>query len=303
MAVGALAVADVGILFLPGDQAPAHGPGQRWGSAEGRGHEVVRGRNDDAPRSLRAKYPLKGTSAARPAVRGNKAEVTTPPRPKVTGFDREMSKEILARRDAHSRTYANEDGTSTTEISTSPLNYRDAHGAWRGIDSSLVEEGDGWANTADSVDVRFADRADAGELSSVTLPTGESFGYALNGAASVAGTADGARVSYGQVHPDTDLWLDSQAGGAKETLVLKSAKAPNSFLFPLHLDGLTARADGGSILLTDAEGRTRAVVPAGFMEDAGQAVSHAVTYELVRARGRPGRRPRRRPGAEGDRRP
>ncbi|MGW0993220.1 polymorphic toxin-type HINT domain-containing protein [Streptomyces sp. NPDC002523] len=285
MAVGALAVADVGILFFPGDPAPAKGPAQSWGSAEGRGHEVVRGRNDDAPRSLRAKYPLKGASAARPAVRKNKVEVTDPPRTKVKGFDREKSKEIFSQRDAHSRTYANDDGTRTTEISTSPLNYRDEHGVWRGIDSSLVEQGGGWANTADSVDVRFADRADAGELTSVTLPSGESFGYGLSGAASAAGKADGARVSYGQVLPETDLWLDSQAGGAKETLVLKSAEAPNSFLFPLHLKGLTAKADGASILLIDAKGRTRAVIPAGFMEDAAQSVSHAVTYELVQQDG------------------
>ncbi|WP_264935725.1 hypothetical protein, partial [Streptomyces sp. A012304] len=88
-------------------------------------------------------------------------------------------------------------------------------------------------------------------------------------------------VAYQQVLPETDLWLDSQAGGVKETLVLKSATAPNSFVFPLRLKGLTAKVDGGSILLTDAEGRTRAVVPAGFMEDAAQAVSNAVTYELV----------------------
>ncbi len=285
IAVGSLGIAGVGIPLFPGKPAAAKGPGQRWGSAEGLSHLAGGRRNDNAPRSLRAKYPLKSPPAARPTARKNTVEVTTPAPAPVKGFDRGTSKEIVSERDARSRTYANEDGTRTSEISTDPINYRDEQGTWRPIDSELVEQTGGWANAADSVALRFADRADAGELASVTLPSGESFGYGLSGAASVPGTADGARVAYEQVLPETDLWLDSQAGGVKETLLLKSATAPNSFVFPLHLKGLTARIDGGSILLTDAEGRTRAVVPAGFMEDAAQAVSHAVTYELVQGQG------------------
>ncbi|GHK03909.1 hypothetical protein SY2F82_66120 [Streptomyces sp. Y2F8-2] len=281
IAVGSLAVAGVGIHLFPEEPAAAKGPGQRWGSAEGLSHLAGGGRNNDAPRSLRAKYPLKSPPAARPAARKNAVEVTAPAPAKIKGFDRRTSKEIVSERDARSRTYANEDGTRTSEISTDPINYRDGRGVWRTINTSLVEDDGGWANAADSVALRFADRADAGRLASVTLPSGESFGYGLSGAASVAGSADGARVTYEQVFPGTDLWLDSHAGGVKETLVLKSATAPNSFLFPLHLKGLTARADGGSILLTDAKGRARAAIPAGFMEDAAHAVSHAVSYELV----------------------
>lgn len=285
IAVGSLAIAGAGVPLFPEKPAAAKGPGQRWGSAEGLSHLAGGTRNDNAPRSLRAKYPLKSPPAARPTARRNTVEVTTPAPAQVKGFDRRTSKEIVSERDAHSRTYANEDGTRTSEISTDPINYRADSGAWRSISNELVEQGGGWANAADSVALRFADRADAAELASVTLPSGESFGYGLNGAASVAGTADGARVGYARVLPETDLWLDSQAGGVKETLVLKSATAPNSFVFPLHLEGLTAKADGGSILLTDAEGRTRAVIPAGFMEDAAHAVSHAVTYELVQRQG------------------
>ncbi|WP_234435897.1 DUF6531 domain-containing protein [Streptomyces sp. NRRL S-813] len=281
IAVGSLAVAGAGLLLFPGEPAAAKGPGQRWGSAEGLSHFADGRHNNDAPRSLRAKYPLKSPPAARAVARKNTVQVSTPAPAKVKGFDRRTSKEIASERDARSRTYANEDGTRTTEISTEPVNYRDARGVWRPINTSLVEDHGGWDNAADSVALHFAGRADAGELASVTLPSGESFGYGLSGAVSVAGSADGDRVSYEQVLPGTDLWLDSRAGGVKETLVLKSADAPDAFVFPLRLRGLTAKADGRSILLTDAKGRTRAVVPAGFMEDAAHAVSHAVRYELV----------------------
>lgn len=285
IAVGSLAVAGVGIHLFPADPAAAEGPDQRWGSAEGLSHEAGGRRNNEVPRSLRAKYPLKNPAAARPAVRKNTVRVSTPAPAPVKGFDRATSKEIVAERDARSRTYANEDGTRTSEISTDPVNYRDAHGDWQPIDTTLVQDGDGWTNAADSVTLRLAGRADADELAGVTLPSGESFGYGLSGAASVPGRADGARVGYEQVLPETDLWLDSRAGGVKETLVLKSATAPASFLFPLRLKGLTAEADGGAITLTDARGHARAVIPAGFMEDAAQAVSHDVSYELVRQPG------------------
>ncbi|MGW0556181.1 polymorphic toxin-type HINT domain-containing protein [Streptomyces sp. NPDC002926] len=285
IAVGSLAVAGTGFPFFPDPLPAAKGPGQRWGSAEGRGHVAGGGSNTEAPQSLRAKYPLKSPAAARPAAGRNTVAVGTAPAAKVKGFDRKTSKEIVSERDARSRTYANEDGTRTSELSTTPINYRDAHGVWRPIDANLVERNGNWVNTADSVDLRIADRADAAQLAAVTLPSGESFGYGLSGAAAVRGSAEGSRVSYEKVLPGTDLWLDSQAGGVKETLVLRSPDAPGSFVFPLSLSGLTAKASAETIVLADAEGRTKAVVPAGFMEDAKGAVSHAVRYELIQQSG------------------
>ncbi|MER5464198.1 polymorphic toxin-type HINT domain-containing protein [Streptomyces sp. NPDC002668] len=285
IAVGSLAVAGVGFPLFPEAPAAAKGPGQRWGSAEGRSHFADGPGNSEAPESLRSKYQLKSPPSARPAARRNTAEVSLPPAPKVKGFDRRTSREIVSERDARSRTYANQDGTSTSELSTTPINYRDEQGIWRPIDASLGKAEGGWANAADSVRLRIADRSDASELASVTLPSGESFGYGLSGAAAARGSVDGNRVAYEKVLPATDLWLDSQAGGVKETLVLRSADAPSSFVFPLRLTGLTAKSVEGTIVLADSEGRTKVVVPAGFMEDAKGAVSHGVRYDIVQEGG------------------
>ncbi|MFF3393655.1 LamG-like jellyroll fold domain-containing protein [Streptomyces sp. NPDC002669] len=307
LAIGSLALAGTGFPMFPERPGAAEGPGQRWGSAEGRGHTAGGPGNTEPPRSLRAKYPLKPPRPARPEVRPNSVEVTAPPAGRVTGFDRATSEEIVAERDARSRTYANQDGTRTTEISTTPINYRDGKGGWRPIDAKLTGRksagngsgGDGraardadggasgWTNTADSVGLALAARADAPRLASLTLPSGESFGYALSGAAAVPGRADGTRVAYERVLPDTDLWLDSQAGGVKETLVLHSASAPAEYLFPLALDGLDAAVRDGAVVLTGSDGRTRAVIPAGFMTDARGATSYAVRYALVDRDGRP----------------
>ncbi|MFI6639383.1 polymorphic toxin-type HINT domain-containing protein [Streptomyces sp. NPDC050504] len=285
MATVSLAVADVGFPLYPDPLPGAKGPGQRWGSAEGRDHLVDGPRNTELPESLRSKYPLTTPAAARPTPRVNTVAVAAAPAPETTGFDRRTSRELTAERDERSRTYANEDGTRTTELATTSINYRDRKGDWQPIDTSLVERDGSWTNAADAVGVRIARRADSAELAALAFPTGETFGYALDGAAPSAGTADGSRVSYPDVLPETDLWLDSQAGGVKETLVLRSAAAPTDFLFPLRLSGLTARQENGAILLLDAGGRTKAVVPAGYMEDANKTVSQAVRYELVGADG------------------
>ncbi|MER5884941.1 polymorphic toxin-type HINT domain-containing protein [Streptomyces sp. NPDC001941] len=279
--LGSLAVAGSGLPLFPELPRPAHGPGQRWGDAEGRGHLAGGAGNTRAPRSLRAKYPVTQPVAARPAAAGNSAAVATAPEPRVTGFDRATSEELPAERDARSRTYANTDGTRTTEVSATPVNYRATDGSWQPIDTRLTERAGGWANTADSVGVRLADRADAPALATLTLPGGGSLAYRLAGAAAVTGTVTGSRAAYPGVLPATDLWLDARAGGLKETLVLRSAQAPGSFSFPLDLKGLTARARGGAIELADADGRTVAVVPAGYMTDAQGAESRAVAYELA----------------------
>ncbi|MFE4643534.1 DNRLRE domain-containing protein, partial [Streptomyces sp. NPDC056730] len=296
VAVGTLAVAGVGFPLFPEPLPGAKGPGQRWGSAEGRDHLAVDGTNRTTGQSLRAKYPLRAPSVRKAAEGRNTATVGTPPTPAaVTGFDRATSEEIVSERDAHSRTYANADGTETTELSTTPLHFRDRAGAWQTVDPALVASDGGWTGAAGSVDVRLAGRADAERLAAVTLPSGESFAYGLEGAAAAKGSAGDAaeggaadsRVSYREVLPETDLWLDSRAGGVKETLVLRSTDAPTSFDFPLTLTGLTAKpgtaqlGGEGSVILVDDRGRTKAVIPAGFMEDANGAVSHAVRYELI----------------------
>ncbi|MFI1017525.1 polymorphic toxin-type HINT domain-containing protein [Streptomyces sp. NPDC020965] len=285
LAVGSLAIAQGTIPSFPKDPAAAKGPAQRWGSAEGRDHLVDGPRNTTIPPSQRSKYQLKSPPAARPAARRNTVAVTPPPATPLKGFARGTSAEIVSERDERSRTYANADGTRTTELATTPINYRDARGVWRPISSGLVAEASGWSNAADALDLSIAGRADAPQLAVLTFPSGESFGYGLSGAAPVAGGQSGARVAYERVLPETDLWLDSQAGGVKETLVLRSAAAPTVFDFPLSLKGLTAKASGNAVVLLDAKGRTKAVIPAGFMEDAKGAVSHAVRYEIVEAAG------------------
>ncbi|MEU5883244.1 LamG-like jellyroll fold domain-containing protein [Spirillospora sp. NPDC047279] len=277
-------------------------PGQAWGSAKDRGQtESGRGRNDHKPQTLRARYPqtqLKQT-AQKPAQ--NAVEVGTAPaaEPEVRGFDLAKSRELPERRDAHTRTFANADGTESTEVSPRPVNFRRPDGTWAPIDTRLVADGpasqrtsasaQGWRNTADAVDVRFAPKTGAGPLVRVGLGGGLEVGYGAQGAVAPGSPAGERGVTYKGVWPQSDLKVEAVPGGVKETIVLKSAKAPRTFVFPLALKGLTAKVAGDHVVFVDQAGRTRASIPAGFMFDsaATPATSTGVSYSLVSAGGVP----------------
>ena len=96
-------------------------------------------------------------------------------------------------------------------------------------------------------------------------------------------------MTYPGVQPEVDLRLEPRPGGVKETLVLHSVEAPTSFLFPLGLRGLTAKLVDGQVVLSDRAGTRRAIIPPGYMLDAGNepcpAASAGVHYELVTSAG------------------
>ncbi|MCU1669464.1 MAG: hypothetical protein JWP40_2391, partial [Blastococcus sp.] len=51
--------------------------------------------------------------------------------------------EIVAAEDALSTTYANPDGTLTTESHAAPIRFKDAHGKWQPVDLTLQQNADG----------------------------------------------------------------------------------------------------------------------------------------------------------------
>ncbi|MGW4113754.1 DNRLRE domain-containing protein [Actinosynnema sp. NPDC004786] len=263
---------------------PGHGPAQQWGDDPG----AVDGQavNKAEPVSLQAQFPPIG-GQPEPGPQSNDARVADAAPREVRGFEEGVSRELVDRRTDRSRTYANADGTETTEVSQDPLHHRAPDGSWAPVDPTAVPVGDeGWRNASDGVDVRLARTADAAPLVRMALGDGLGFGFSLAGAAGRTGVAEASRVTYPSVRPDVDLRLDLGPGAVKETLVLRSAATPRSFDFPLHLDGVTAKAVDAGIELVDAEGRRRALIPSGHMEDshdgpAGPAYSAGVRYELV----------------------
>nr|WP_242907968.1 DNRLRE domain-containing protein [Actinomadura terrae] len=264
-------------------------PKQRWGSAAGQEHLVRGPGNRTKPPTLRSRYPQRRPVRAAVPRQRNAAGQVTPPQPRTTGFDEKRSRELPARRGARERAFANPDGTETTAFSETPVNYWNGR-AWAPIDTRLTGAGTGWRNRADAVDLRLAGRADESQVAALRLDARHSIGFGLAAGSAARGRAAGSAVDYPDALPGgTGLLLEATPGGVKETLVLRSPDAPRTYVFPLSLTGLTARAEGAQVVLTDETGRRRAVIPAGFMWDSSDdgAASAGVTYRLVTEKGRP----------------
>ncbi|MEU9704730.1 LamG-like jellyroll fold domain-containing protein [Streptomyces sp. NPDC047981] len=267
-----------------------------------------------------ASVPFSRTTPPRPAEGGRTAP----------GFDAEASVEVAGERRENARTFSNPDGTFTTRFYNEPVNHRTPNGSWTPIDNRLVAQPSvaggaapktgadaktglsagsakaardtaavpgsaaGWQTRSTTREVRFAEHADARTL--VRIGTGDrtAVGYGVEGAAHTRGRAEGNTVTYAGIRPSADLELAAGDTGAKETLVLRAADAPTRWRFPLDLQGLTARLDGhGGVAFIDAQGKERARMPAGWMEDAKRqpganqgVVSDGVRYGLAEEAGR-----------------
>ncbi|GIF97014.1 LamG-like jellyroll fold domain-containing protein [Catellatospora citrea] len=267
------------------------------------GHELngAAGRSHDAPSSAtranggsgRAPGHAPGALPEDVLPEQIRKPTTTPP---IGGkFDPATSRRLPERSGRSSDVFQNADGTVTRRLAAGPVNFRAADGTWQPIKTGLQRRPDGRLHmTANSLAVSLAGRGrggrDAGTaLVSMTLPGGQKLGYDLADAADVTPVVDGSLATYRGVLPQTDLELRTFESGVEETMVLASPDAPNSWLYPLHLDGLTPRLeDDGYVALLDASGKAVAWFPRGRMEDSHvelptgeRTSSDKITYELV----------------------
>ena len=223
----------------------------------------------------------------------------------MRGFDATTSRQEHRGANATTEVFTNADGSMTQRLNGGRVNYRGVDGVWRPIETRLVKGLDGrWHIAANEIAVSFASgpgpdtlsTATAGQVSrttthlaSMTLPNGQSLAYDLAGSAAITPTVRDSTALYPGILSDTDLEFVVTDSGFKETMILNSPNAPNTWLFPLQLNGLTPRqASDGSIELVDASGDVRVYLPLGYMQDSkvdprhgGRTESTNLRYELV----------------------
>lgn len=271
----------------------ASAPPQRLGA--GKIPPAPAPKNTVKPPSLRSMFPVNNAkpadaTAVQPAPKDVAALPLQPSA--VKGFDAKTSREMPGKRDRFTQTFANADTSETTVVSPAPLNFKKADGTWADIDPNLQPaDPGGWEAISTELYSWIAPKADADPVARIELGDGHTIGWGVSGAAGVDGQMVGNKVLYPEFLTGTDLELESQPRGIKETIVLKTATATRSHVFPLSLSGnLTAALVGREVVLTDERGVERARIPAGTMEDSnaveGHATSEAVTYELVTVDGR-----------------
>ncbi len=211
-------------------------------------------------------------------------------------FNPLTSKRVAAKSSATSTLFSNADGTFTRRVYPAPVNYQTAGGTWQPIDTTLRPAAGRFQESANSLSVSLAATASDPDLASVGFgPAGGGVSYGLQGAAAVLAQVSGSTATYPGVLPATDLMLSTVGGGLTESIVLRSVNAPASWVFPLHLNGLTPRiAADGSVEFVNPAGTVVARVPRGYMRDSsanqrsgGPAESSAVSYQLVTSGGQP----------------
>ncbi len=172
--------------------------------------------------------------------------------------------ELVERRTETSKTFTGDrPGQLKTELYAGAKHYRDSKGSWVDIDAELSPSKDGKRqNKANSFALSVADSSTDGTLAQLGLDANHSVGFSLEGAAKVTAKGDKSSVTYFRTHKDTDVRLTSVRTGVKEELVLHSRAAPDRFVFPLQLKGLTAAInESGDIVYRDATGAERARTP------------------------------------------
>ncbi|WP_439678262.1 DNRLRE domain-containing protein [Embleya sp. MST-111070] len=146
-----------------------------------------------------------------------------------------------------------------------------------------------WRTRAAANPVDVATKADAARLATLHTGNGTSVGFGLDNATPTVGRTASDSITFTGARPQSDVNLKAGDGEIKETILLNSPSAPDTWDFPLHLAGLTPTLDeNGNVVLTDAAGAVQAMVPHGWMMDSAVApssgegaTSGGVTYELL----------------------
>ncbi|AYG78396.1 tRNA(Glu)-specific nuclease WapA [Streptomyces hundungensis] len=273
------------------DPTWGHIPRQQGGSAAGLSHRASTASTQAGKGAGRAPGKGKGElDAYHPYAKASKSG----PSAAIGGFSANTSKRDAAKSTATESVFDNADGTTTRQIAQKPVNYRDADGNWQPIDTRVKVGSDGRLHeSANSLGIDLAPRSTDPAVVSVSTDSDHALSFGLQGAAEVAGKADGSKVTYPGILPATDLTVVPTTTGVKEAVVLHSAQAADSWTFPLTLKGLTAvQNKDGAIDLRDTSGKVVERIPAAYAYDSkvdprsgDPATTYAVKYQLTGASG------------------
>jgi RHS repeat-associated protein len=168
-----------------------------------------------------------------------------------------------------SQTWANPDGTFSTDIASGPVRVPDGTdpSGWTPIDTTLEATADGFQPAATAAEVTFSD---GGDTTAASLDVGtRSFDLGWPDPLPQP-TIDGDTATYPDVLPGVDLTLRATPTGYEHSFVLNAPPTqPLTINEPLALAGLKATVNAdGNLALTDKSGKVVAQADPAQMFDA-----------------------------------
>jgi len=181
--------------------------------------------------------------------------------------------ELPDRRTRTSVTHFNADHTFTTTAYGHSVNYREPHGGWQPIDSTLVstkEKGYAYENHADSFRTYF--KQTLGDDYVRLVLDGQALSFSLTGGAPVAAAVKGSSIQYAGALPHVTARYDVGPDSVEETLVLQDRTAPGSYRFRLEAPAQTRaerRQDGSWAFRVPGRAQPSFFLTAPFAYDSG----------------------------------
>ncbi|WP_405056063.1 hypothetical protein OG474_25365 [Kribbella sp. NBC_01505] len=205
------------------------------------------------------------------------AKVTSRPDPvsaMVTARSQGTRIEVESMRSETATTWANPDGTMTTEAHMAPVRFRNSSGQWRSVDLDLAKATDGTvAPKGHKLGLRLGKRTagPGGVFASAASANGGLMEW-LAPFRLPEPSVDGTKATYGEVQPGVDLALDARRNGFEADFVVKTRpESAPVWRFPLRTKGLTARAaKSGVVEFVDAKNVVRSRIPVAYMWDAAK---------------------------------
>jgi RHS repeat-associated protein len=192
--------------------------------------------------------------------------------------------EALSERTETSTTWANKDGSLTTELTAGPIRFQDnaAAGGWRDVDLDLVSHSHGVEPKAHPHGLKLAGKrgTPAASLKAaqaskavdlVTLGEGDEQITLQWKGGLPAPKLDGTRAEYVNAVPGADVVVEATRTGFEQFVELKQKPTTEGYTYtlPLKTKGLKVKQQtDGSVLFTDKKSKKQATMPAPVMWDA-----------------------------------
>lgn len=188
--------------------------------------------------------------------------------------------EVVDDRTEMSTTYANPDGTTSTDISPTPVRVRDGAG-WEPVDLDLAFTDDGGvAPKAAPGDVELSAGGSTAPL--ISTQFGEVTASVTWPGTLPRPTIDGSTATYADVLDDVDLKVSMTDAGPVHVLVVKNRQAAQqdelkALKLPYEIEnGEMVAAESGSLAIKDEAGQQVGVLPEATMWDSsGTAVDES----------------------------